>query len=225
MTERIFSAQFHAAEGVEAWRVLPEGAYAFFETDSFAVSIRFVDAIGRLVRDGGPEPQIDIRADGVTVLVGAFKGEEFGLVQADLDLARAISKAAREMGLAGDPTAIQSLLIIPGATDRHVIMPFWQTVLGYDPRPDSPDEDLVDPHGRLAPFWFEEMEEPRADGNGAMHAVVWVPWDAVESRVEAAVAAGGRVVRHNAEEAFWTMADPAGNEVDVATTSAPDHAG
>ena len=28
MTARIFARQFHAAEGAEAWRVLPEGAYA-----------------------------------------------------------------------------------------------------------------------------------------------------------------------------------------------------
>ncbi len=33
MTERIFARQFHATEGVEAWRVLPEGAYAFFRTE------------------------------------------------------------------------------------------------------------------------------------------------------------------------------------------------
>jgi transposase InsO family protein len=29
------------------------------------------------------------------------------------------------------------------------------------------------------------------------------------------------LVRHNTEEGFWTLADPAGNEVDVAATSAP----
>ena len=95
-------------------------------------------------------------------------------------------------------------------------------MLGYDPRPDSPDEDLVDPHGRLAPFWFEEMDELRADGAGTIHVVVWVPWDQAESRVAAGVAAGGRVVRRNVEEQFWTLADPAGNEVDVATSSPPD---
>lgn len=27
-------------------------------------------------------------------------------------------------------------------------MPFWQSVLGYIPRPDSPEEDLVDSHER-----------------------------------------------------------------------------
>ena len=220
MNDRIFSAQFHAAEGAEAWRVLPEGAYALFRADSFAASARFVDAIGGLVGEGDA-PHIDIRGDGVTVLIRAFKGEEFGLVQRDLDLARTIATTARDMGLTADPSAIQSLSIIPGATRRGTIMPFWQAVLGYQPRPDSPDEDLVDSHERGAPFWFEEMEQLRADGAGTIHLVVWVPWDVAESRVEAGVAAGGRLVRHNVEEAFWTMADPAGNEVDIATTVAP----
>ena len=101
-------------------------------------------------------------------------------------------------------------------------MPFWRAVLAYDPRPDSPDEDLVDRHGRGAPFWFENMQELRSDGSGTMHLVVWVPWDEAEPRVAAGVAAGGRMIRHNVEEAFWTLADPAGNEVDIATTIPPE---
>jgi 4a-hydroxytetrahydrobiopterin dehydratase len=224
MTDRILSRQFHGAEGAEAWRVLPEGAYAFFRTDSLSVSARLVDAISELAREGD-EPYIDIRGDGVTVLIRAFKGLDFGLVQSDLHLARAISTAAREIGLTAEPAAIQSLSMIPGATDRRGIMPFWQGVLGYDRRPDSPDEDLIDPHARLAPFWFEEMDELRADGAGTIHLVVWVPWDEAESRVAAGLAAGGRMVRHNIEDLFWTLADPVGNEVDIATTSAPDPAG
>ena len=223
MTDRIFSRQFHRAEGAEAWRVLPDGAYAFFRTDSFSTSARFVKAIGGLLREGD-QPDIDIRGDGVTVLIRAFKGREYGLVQSDLDLARAISTAAGEIGLSAEPAAIQSLSIIPGSSERGGVMPFWQGVLGYDRRPDSPDEDLVDPHARLAPFWFENMDELRADGAGTIHLVVWVPWDEAESRVAAGLAAGGRIVRHNVEELFWTLADPAGNEVDIATTSAPDQA-
>ena len=221
MTDRIFSRQFHAAAGAEAWRVLPEGACAFFRTDSFSASARLVTAISGLVREGD-EPSIDIRGDGVTVLVRAFKGREYGLVQGDLDLARAISTAARTLGLMAEPAGVQSLSVIPGAKERGAIMPFWQAVLGYAPRPDSPEEDLVDPHGRLAPFWFEEMDELRIDGAGTIHLVVWVPWDQAEARLAAALAAGGRLVRHNVEEKFWTLADPAGNEIDVATTSAPD---
>lgn len=222
-SDRVFSRDFHAAEGAEAWRVLPEGAYAFFRTDSFAASARLVDAIGGLVGEG-VAPAVDIRRDGVTVLIGAFRGEEFGLVQRDLDLARSIAAAADDLGLTADASVIQSLSIIPGAPERGVIMPFWQAVLGYQPRADSPAEDLVDRHERGAPFWFEEMEQLRADGAGTVHLVVWVPWDLAESRVEAGIAAGGRLVRHNVEEGFWTLADPAGNEVDIATTSAPAEA-
>ena len=221
--DRIFSHQFHAAEGAEAWRVLPEGAYAFFRSESFVTSAQFVDAISAFVGEGDA-PNVDIRSDGVTVLIGAFKGEDFGLVQRDLDLARSIATTADEMGLTSEPSAIQSLSMIPGATDRGTIMPFWQAVLGYVPRPDSPDEDLVDRHDRSAPFWFEEMEELRSDGKGTIHLVVWVPGDEATARVDAGIAAGGRLVRHNVEEAFWTLADPAGNEVDIATTSAPGEA-
>src|SRR5258707_855195 len=175
MTDRIFSRQFHAAEGAEAWRVLPEGACAFFRTDSLVAAAQFVDAISGLARPGD-EPYIDIRGDGVTVLIRAFKDRDYGLVQSDLELARAISAGARELALSADPAAIQSLSMIPGATDGRAIMQFWQQVLAYQPGPDSPDEDLVDPHARLAPFWFEEMDELRADGAGTIHLVVWVPW-------------------------------------------------
>ena len=135
--DRVFAKDFHAAEGAEAWRVLPEGASAYFRAESFPLSVRFVDAIGGLVGDGDA-PHVDIRGDGVTLLLRAFKREGYGLVQRDLDLARSIAATANEMGLAADPSAIQSLSIIPGATERGAIMPFWQSVLGYVPRPDSP---------------------------------------------------------------------------------------
>ena len=221
MSERISSRQFYEAGTATDWRIFPEGAYAFFRTPTFAASVRLVEAIARLAPGGG-EPDVDIRGDGVTVLLRAFKREAYGLMPADLELARAISTAAADLGFTSAPTEIQSLLIIPGSTDRRAILPFWRAVLSYQPRPDSPDEDLVDRHDRGAPFWFENMDELRSDGRGTVHLVVWVPWDVAESRVEAGVAAGGRMIRHNVEERFWTLADPAGNEVDIATTTAPE---
>ena len=221
MGERISARQFHEADGAGDWRLFPEGAYAFFRSQSFAGSVRLVEAIGRLAPGGG-EPDIDIRGDGVTVLLRAFKREAYGLTQADLKLAPAISTAAAGLGLTAEPTEIQSLSIIPGSMDRRAILPFWRAVLAYDPRADSPDEDLVDRHDRGAPFWFENMDELRSDGSGTVHLVVWVPWDEAESRVAAGVAAGGRMIRHNVEESFWTLADPAGNEVDIAMTTPPE---
>jgi 4a-hydroxytetrahydrobiopterin dehydratase len=220
MAERVYARQWHASKDAQAWRVLPEGATAFFRTDSFEVSVRFLDAVGALVGQADP-PYVDIRGDGVTVLLRSFR-QEYGLFQADFDLALAISKKAQEMGLAAEPAAIQSLSMIPGAKDRRQIMPFWQAVLAYRPRPDSPAEDLVDPHDRLAPFWFEEMDELRPDGKGTVHFVVWVPWDQADARLAAALAAGGEIVMHHAEENYWTLADPAGNQIDLATTAAPE---
>ena len=105
----------------------------------------------------------------------------------DVEMARQISVVARELGLSADPTAVQTMLIVPGAPDIAAIVPFWRAVLGYEPRPDSPDEDLVDPRTRLPSFWFESMEQPRPDGGGAIHLAVWVPIEQAEARVAAAL--------------------------------------
>jgi 4a-hydroxytetrahydrobiopterin dehydratase len=44
-----------------------------------------------------------------------------------------------------------------------------------------------------------------------------VPHDEAEARVAAAIAAGGRVVNDANAPGWWTLADPEGNEVDVAS--------
>ena len=86
----------------------------------------------------------------------------------------------------------------------------------------TPDDDLVDPLDRNVPFWFEMMDEPRGDGGGAIHVAVWVPPEQAEARVAAALAAGGRLVRDEFAPSWWTLADAAGNEADVATTKGRD---
>lgn len=45
MTEWIRWKQFHEASGTEDWRVLGEGACAYFRTGSFAAGARLVAAI------------------------------------------------------------------------------------------------------------------------------------------------------------------------------------
>ena len=117
---------------------------------------------------------------------------------------------------------VQSLLVIPGAPDRAKVTPFWRAVLGYEPRRDSPDEDLVDPRGRTVPFWFEQMKAPRPDGGGAIHVAVWVPFEQAEARIAAALAAGGHMVRDEFAPSWWTLADEAGNEADIATVKDRD---
>jgi 4a-hydroxytetrahydrobiopterin dehydratase len=214
--------EFREAEGVEDWRVLSEGACAFFRTESFAASAEFVRAIAEATDDAGHPPDVGIRSRGVTVRLITVSDDHYGMSQRDVDLARKISAVARGRGLSADPSAAQSLLVILGAPVTAEVMPFWRAVLGYVPRPDSPDEDLVDPLDRGPAFWFEAMNEPRPDGGGAIHVAIWVPYEQAEARVAAALAAGGRLVRDQFAPAWWTLADPAGNEADIATTVSRD---
>jgi 4a-hydroxytetrahydrobiopterin dehydratase len=221
-TKPITPDEFEAAPGLEDWRVLGDGAYTYFRTASFGENARLVAAIAGIGGVDDHPPAVDLRPDGVTVRLVTSTTESYGMTERDVEIARAISTAARKIGLAADPSILMSLLIIPGAPDTGGIMPFWRAVLGYDPRLDSPDEDLVDPRERGTAFWLEQMAEPRADGGGAIHVAVWVPREEAEARVQAALAAGGRMVRDEHAPSWWTLADAAGNEADVATIANRD---
>ncbi len=212
MTEPISSAGFAAAEGSADWRFVGDGACAWFATGSFAAGARLVQAIGELPGLAEHQPDVDLRPEGVTVRVFTL-GEDFsGLTQQDLGLARAISALAREQGLPADPAAVQSVQFSIDARVRADVMPFWAAVLGY--RQAGP-EDVVDPHRRGGPIWFQPMHPVRTERN-RIHVDVWVPHDQAAARVAAALAAGGRIVRDR-DPTWWTLADPEGNEVDVAT--------
>ena len=64
------------------------------------------------------------------------------------------------------------------------------------------------------------MREPR-QGGGAIHLGIWMPYQQAEARLEAALAAGAHLVRERAP-AWWTLADAAGNEADIATIKGRD---
>jgi 4a-hydroxytetrahydrobiopterin dehydratase len=211
MTQRITPRQFHEASGVADWRALFNGACAHFRTSSFAQGLELVDAIGRLADAANHHPDIDLRYRGVTVRLVTHDVD--GLSERDVDLARHISLAARERGIPADPTSVQQVQV---AVDAHAVpdvMPFWRAVLGYN---QVGDEDLVSPHGDGPSFWFQQMDAPRPQRN-RIHIDISVPHDQAEARVAAAIAAGGHVVNDKFAPAWWTLADPEGNEVDVAT--------
>jgi 4a-hydroxytetrahydrobiopterin dehydratase len=211
MTERISPRQFHEAAGVEDWRALFNGASAHFRTGSFAQGVELVDAIGALADAANHHPDVDLRYRGVTVRL--ITHDVDGLSDRDVDLARRISVAARERGIPADPTAVQQVQVAIDALVGDNVMPFWRAVLGYK---QVGDEDLLDPQGSGPPFWFQQMDAPRPQRN-RVHIDISVPHDQAEARVAAAIAAGGQVVNDKFAPAWWTLADPEGNEVDVAT--------
>jgi 4a-hydroxytetrahydrobiopterin dehydratase len=222
VTDQITVKQFHEAEGVADWRVVGDGACAYFRTGSLAAGARLVQAISELPGVEAHAPDVDVRGAGVTVRLITYTDDYYGMSRRDVELARQISAAARKLGLSADPSAVQSVLVIPGASAPAAVMPFWRAVLGYEHRRDNPGEDLVDPHVRGPAFWFERMAKPRPDGGGAIHIAIWVPYEQAQARIAAALAAGGRMVRDDFAPSWWTLADAAGNEADIATARGRD---
>ncbi|MGH2539795.1 MAG: VOC family protein [Actinomycetota bacterium] len=211
MAEPITPAQFHGADGVDDWRVLFDGAQAYFRTGSFATGVALVDRIGLLADAANHHPDVDLRYRGVTVRLSTH--EVGGLSQRDVELARQISAGARELGVSADPSAVQQVQLAIDALVGPDLMPFWRAVLGYEP---LGNQDLVDPHGRGPAVWFQQMDAPRPQRN-RIHVDIAVPHDQAEARVAAALAAGGHLVSDAFAPAWWTLADAEGNEADVAT--------
>lgn len=208
--KRITGRAFHDAGGVEDWRVLYWGAYAYFRTGSFAEGARLVAAIAGAPETVGHAPDVDLRPDGVTVRT--FSRPDGALSEKDVDLARRISGLARDLALEPDPTQVQVVGIAVAQDAGADVRPFWAAAFGYQ---DLGDEDAVDPHRRNPHLWFHELDPPKR-GRGRVHIDVSVPADQAEARVAAAVAAGGRVADDSRAPEWWTLASPENHGVDIA---------
>lgn len=205
MAEPITSAQFHALD----WRVMAYAAATHVRTRSFAEGARLADEIGRLADSSVRRPDIDLRSNGVTVRLTV--NDEGELTEDDLKLAGAISNAARELALPVDLTRLQMIQIAIDALVIPDVMPFWEAVLGYR----AFDDVLVDPDFEGPTVWFQQMDGPRSQRN-RIHVDLYLPQDQAEARIAAAIEAGGRIVYDGHAPDWWTLADPEGNEVDVA---------
>ncbi|GAA1304338.1 hypothetical protein GCM10009647_022130 [Streptomyces sanglieri] len=218
-TERVRPQQFHEAAGVEDWRVVGEGACAYFRTGSFEVGARFVRAISEMPGVGDESPDVDVRQKGVTVRLITVTDDYYGLTERHVELARQISAVARTLDIPADPSAVQTVQVTVDALAGPDVVAFWRALLGYQDRADS-GEDLMDPRRRGAPFYFQQMDAPRPQRN-RVHIDVWVPYDQAEARIAAALAAGGRLVNDADAPSNWVLADPEGNEACVGVAGPP----
>jgi len=218
--EPVSLTEVQADEGLRDWRLLGDGFDAVFRTESFAQGAEFTSAVAKLDGIGARRPDVDLRADGAHVRIITYTEQLYGLVGRDVDLARRISSLAAERGLRADPADLQTVQCTIDALDAGAVMPFWRAVLGYETRADSPDEDLIDPRWRGPSLWFQRMDEPRRQRN-RIHFDVWVAAEQTGARVEAALAAGGRLLADHAPT-WWVLADPEGNEVCVTSIAGRD---
>lgn len=211
MIERISSRVFHDADGIEDWRVLYGRAHACFRTGNFATGVSLVDAIGVLADAANHHPDIDLRYGAVTVRLVTH--EAGGLSTRDIELARQISSAARDLGIPADPSAVQHVDLAIDVLVSEDVMPFWRAVLGYE---FDGDRDVRDPQGRGPSIYFQQMDIARPQRN-RLHIDIAVPHELAEARVAAAIAAGGHLVTDEYAPMWWVLADAEGNEACVAT--------
>jgi 4a-hydroxytetrahydrobiopterin dehydratase len=212
MTQAILDA------GLGDWRKLAQGLHGRFLTESFADGLRFLEAVG--------EGCADIRLTGTFVDVklisddAVFRDDDGNerviswVTQRDIDLARRISSIAQTMGITADPTAVRQLELALDTPDLAAVGPFWAAVLTGSAEFES--GDVVDPTGQVPNLWFqgtESHETPRQ----RFHLDLWVPYDVAEERIEAGIAAGGRITYDKEAPAFTVLADPEGNKVCICT--------
>jgi 4a-hydroxytetrahydrobiopterin dehydratase len=211
MAERITPRQFHDAAGVDDWRVLWSVAFAVFRTRDFATGVKLVGQIGRLAEAAGHQPDLNLRAGVLEVRL--VTKEHWSLTDLDLSLAREISAAAQALGVSADPARTRTWEFALDALDVDKVRTFWCAVLGYEL---AGDTDIADPDGLYPAVYVQQMDEMRT-GRNRIHIDVGVPHDQAEARVAAALAAGGTIVNDSHAPMWWTLADPEGNEVDLAT--------
>ncbi len=197
-------------DGTTDWRVMLTAA-AHYPTTDFGQGVALVEAVARLADDAGLPLLIDLRYPGVTFDSGKDQFEADGFAA----LARNVQSAAHDLGLVADTTLVRDFQVGIDALDVPAVREFWRVALGYVEDPRQHLTDLYDPRRLNPPVFFQQLEEPRQQRN-RIHLDLFVPHDLAEARVAAAVAAGGKVVFDAYAPDWWTVADPEGNELDIA---------
>ena len=201
------------AAGLTDWRQLFEALRTRFRTGSFNLGLDLVTRIAALADEADHHPDVDLRYPHVNVAI--FSHDVFGVTSRDLDLARAISAAAADLGIEADPTANAVVEIALDTWDHTEIKPFWAAVLGLVDSPES-DRAVYDPSGSQPTLWFQHTtahDEPRQ----RFHLDIRVPPEVADVRIAAALAAGGVLVSDAQAPRFTVLADPQGNKACVTT--------
>ena len=194
-------------------------------TQAAAVAAAAVAACGE---DAAGHLHVDIRPERVVLALQSL--DQAAVTARDAELAHRLSEVVREAGLRTEPEigteaphSVQLLEIAIDAIDIPTIRPFWKAVLGYTDEPGAtgPEDALVDPVGQGPAVWFQQMDRPRPQRN-RIHFDLCVPHDEAQHRLDAALAAGGRLVSATEAPAFWVLADSEDNEICVTTWQGRD---
>lgn len=196
-----------------------------YPTSSFRESIDLAAAAAEIAHSAEKPLMVDVRPGCVIFDSGKdqHETENFDLDVEFIRMAGRIQAVARRMRLTADPSPrLRFLQIAIHAVDVPAVRPFWTSVLGYQQGPyQRLLQDIYDPR-RISPvFWFQSIDAKDGTDNARLaqrnriHVDLFVPQDQAQARINAALAAGGRIASDTHAPAWWTLADPEGNELDI----------
>jgi 4a-hydroxytetrahydrobiopterin dehydratase len=207
----ISAAEFHRAQGVSDWRVAATGPQSVFVATSLSRAADLIAPVIAAAEQFGILPDIDVRPEGVVVRI-PYRGPD-GIPAAAGHFAEAVSRAAAELGLTPDPSLVQSIGIYVAQHSQADARPFFMAALGYD---SFGDTDAIDPL-RCGPQLAFNPIRGDTPARGRTHFDVFVPADQAQPRVDAALAAGGRLTDDSHAPAWWSLASPENHGVDIAS--------
>ena len=215
------------AVGDLGWRLVLGALVTQVRTESLAQAASVAATVSAGV-DGGDHLRIDLRPDRLYLSVTTVA--KSSVTPTDIELAQKISALVSTLGLATDCglddasfRSVQRLEIAIDALDIPAIRPFWRAVMGYTDEPgrDVDSAAVTDPADQGPAIWFQQMDAPRPQRN-RIHFDITVPHDEAQRRLDAALAAGGKLLSDEEAPAFWILADPEGNEICVCTWQGRD---
>ena len=207
MSEQGWSDFVHA-DGLDDWVVLHGGPTAVFRVGSLPEAARLAEAISELP-GLGPRTALTLTDTQLTV---RLTREMWGIEREHIELARVISRVARDLGASADRAAVQEVQVAVAAKPDAIDIDFWRAVLGYVPV--APDNG-IDPLGHGSTVWMQDLP-PEKSLRHAMHVDVSVAREHIPARLATALAAGGRIVDDSSAPGAYILADRSGNKVCIA---------
>lgn len=211
-----------AAADLTDWRKLAQGLHARYLIDDFAAGVRFLAAVGEAGDALGHHPRVamapgcvdlKLTSDDAVYRDGDTEHIVEWVTQLDIDLARRITQIAGEQGLRADPGSVSVVELGLDTADSASIAPVWAALLTGDASAQghgSPSDEIRDASGRVPNLWFGDADEAGEAGQ-RFHIEVYVAPEVAQQRIEAAVAAGGRVVDAGDASGLTVIADQEGN--------------
>ena len=131
--EKLTSTQISEIGGLDDWRILLRSLQASFSTGSMTKGVDFAARISAAAEEANHHPDLTITYERVHALLTTHSA--YGLTTRDVELARAISAIAGELGVRADPNAslMAGVGLVNVVTNAPLMSNRWATPASVAP--------------------------------------------------------------------------------------------